>query len=224
MDPATLALAVTTFLSPLLVKAGEKAAEAVGAKLPEQAGKVWSAVAARFKSKPLKGHSDWVRNVAFSPNGKMLASGSSDNTIILWDAATQQAIGSPLSGHTSNVWSVAFSPDGKALASGSDDNTIILWDVATRQPIGTPLTGQVGDINSVAFSPDGKMLASASDDKTIFLLDVSLVDVSLLDLGPEAWAAKACQRANRNLTQVEWKQYFGDELYRKTCEQWPEGK
>ena len=70
---------------------------------------------------PLTGHTDPVDSVAFSPDGKTLASGSDDDTVRLWDVATGQQIGSPLTGHTGAVTSVAFSPDGKTLASGSDD-------------------------------------------------------------------------------------------------------
>jgi WD40 repeat protein len=69
-----------------------------------------------------------VFSVAFSPDGKTLASGSFDKTIRLWDVAKGQPIGVPLTGHTDKVFSVAFSPDGRTLASGSADNTIRLWD------------------------------------------------------------------------------------------------
>jgi WD40 repeat protein len=69
-----------------------------------------------------------VWSVVFSPDGKILASGSSDNTIRLWGVVSQKQIGL-LQGHTGDVCSVAFSPGGKWLASGSSDGTILLWEV-----------------------------------------------------------------------------------------------
>ncbi|MBN3870961.1 hypothetical protein [Nostoc sp. JL33] len=119
----------------------------------------------------LQGHSNSVNSVAFSPNGKTLASGSNDNTIKLWDVGTGREIYT-LQGHFSNVYSVAFSPDGKILASGSDDTNIKLWDVTTRGQIRT-LQAHSAWVLSVAFSPDGKILASGSCDRTIKLWDVT---------------------------------------------------
>ena len=134
-----------------------------------------SALMSNVQSNPplqmfLGGNAKGINSVAFSPDGKTLASGVG-YTIILWDMVTKRPIGQPLMGHTAFVSSVAFSPDGKTLASSSFDNTVILWNVATQQPIGQALNGNTGFVSSVAFSPDGKELATGSYEKTIILWD-----------------------------------------------------
>ena len=83
----------------------------------------------------LHGHKSLVRSIAFSPDGKLLASGS-NKSIILWDVETRQPLGAPLKAHKSYVSSVAFSPNGKTLASaGSLDYGIILWDMDKLQSL-----------------------------------------------------------------------------------------
>ena len=124
---------------------------------------------------PLTGHTDWVYSVAFSPDGKTLASGSDDKTIILWDVATRPARSASRSPATpARCLSVAFSPDGKTLASGSADRThhpVGRGDAASA--LGEPSRATPAAVMSVAFSPDGKTLASGSCDKTIILWDVA---------------------------------------------------
>ena len=75
----------------------------------------------------LEGHLNRVTSVAFSPDGKTLASGSYDKNILLWDVATRRPLGPPLIGHTNDVNSLAWHPNGQALVSGSWDDTLMLW-------------------------------------------------------------------------------------------------
>jgi WD40 repeat protein len=134
---------------------------------------LWDVATRQALGPPLAGHTNVVTSVAFSPDGRLLASGSWDNTIMFWDIATRRAIDAPLAGHTNVVTSVAFSPDGRLLASGSQDKTVILWDVATRRATDTLRDGHINSIRAVAFSPNGTLLATGSVDSTIRLWDVA---------------------------------------------------
>ena len=109
-------------------------------------------------------YSSPVYAVAFSPDGKLLVSGVSDNTVQLWDTVAHREL-SPLTGHKDWVKSVAFSPDGKLLASASADKTVKLWNVDSRHEIETLMHRNW--VQTVQFSADGQTLASGSYDGKI---------------------------------------------------------
>ncbi|GAX38291.1 NB-ARC domain-containing protein [Nodularia sp. NIES-3585] len=112
-----------------------------------------------------------VLSVAFSPDGKLLATGDTKGEIRLRQVADGKQV-FVCQGHTSWLISLAFRRDGKIIASGSSDDTVKLWDVETGQCLNT-LQGHKSEVWSVAFSPDGQTLVSGSDDQTVKLWSVS---------------------------------------------------
>jgi WD40 repeat protein len=150
-----------------------------GSGLACYGGKIvlWDVQKQRPFGQPMLGHSDEVLTVAFSPDGKTLASGggNTDPSIILWDVAKGRPIGKPLSRHTGSINSVAFSPDGATLASASSDSTLILWNLNTHEPRQPPLLGHSSSVQAVAFSSSGKLLASSGGpgDSNVVLWDAT---------------------------------------------------
>ncbi|HLZ81567.1 MAG TPA: TIR domain-containing protein, partial [Ktedonobacteraceae bacterium] len=113
----------------------------------------------------LTGHRNWVFNIAWSPEGHILASASEDKTIRLWNTENGKCL-LVLTDHSDMVYSVAWSPDGQILASSSADKTIRLWDHKTGRQIRI-LEGHTSSVICVTFSRDGRILASKSHDGTV---------------------------------------------------------
>ena len=121
----------------------------------------------------IAGHTSSVNSVAYSPDSKMLASGSSDNTIRIWNAETGQPVRALEADYS--VMSVAYSPDGANLAGGYYDGAVRIWNAKTGVQV--HVMGHADEVNSVAYSPDGARLASGSDDKTIRIWNTETGDL-----------------------------------------------
>ncbi len=116
------------------------------------------------------GHSAYITDVVWSPNGKYIASGSADKTVLVWDSATGQHTLLTFHGHGIDVLAVAWSPDGKYIASGSADKTVQIWDATTEKTFFTYRL-HTSSVNHVAWNPGGTHIASASADKTVRVWD-----------------------------------------------------
>jgi len=126
--------------------------------------------------------------VAYSPDGRLIALGSIDNTASIWDAATVERL-QTMYGHTAPVSVVAFSSDGKRLATSGVDATVRLWDVATGEEL-KRFSGHEDWVNTVAFGPGDTWLLTGSDDQTARIFDVaSGAEVRRLEPGLGANAA-----------------------------------
>jgi WD40 repeat protein len=158
-----------------------------------------------------------VRSVAFAPNGRTLATGSTDHYVILWDLSdlTRPRLVQPLHGYLKSIFSVAFAPDGRTLATGSADHTVRLWDLsdlARPRQLGQPLTGHRNAVGSAAFAPDGRTFATGSQDHTVLLWDLSELD----ELRRNS-AQNACALAGRGFDPDEWARYIPALPYQISC-------
>jgi WD40 repeat protein len=144
--------------------------QAAGANL-----KIWKTESGR-ELRTFSGHSDTVFSVAFSPDGRRLASGSADRTLRIWDTATGTQLAS-LSGHEGPITSLAFSPDGGRVVTGSWDTTLKVWDVSSPRPGEyrelRGLQGHSASVYRVAYSPDGRLILSTSRDQTLRVWDAA---------------------------------------------------
>jgi WD40 repeat protein len=124
-----------------------------------------------FPFRTLPDHTDSVCSLAFSPDGKLLASGGLDGLLLLWETASGQKV-HELAGYSPRNSLLAFSPDGTTVAAGGEDGSINFWDVTSGEPRES-LRGHTGPVRAVAYSPDGRTLASAGSDKTVRWIDLA---------------------------------------------------
>jgi WD40 repeat protein len=154
-------------------------------------------------------HSSYVRLMVFSPDGKTLAT-SDDRFIRFWDVTTQKLIGNPIPRIFGELpEALAYSPDGKTLAIGTYLNSVKFMDVKSRQFLGHGIQSIDWPADNVIYTRDGKTLLVSSNK------------IDLLDVDPQSWEEKICQRVGRNFTRMEWDYFLPDDPYRATCPQWP---
>ncbi|MEP7136923.1 MAG: protein kinase [Chloroflexota bacterium] len=152
--------------------------------LPEAEDALHRAVQASRLELTLSGHTDTVWKAVFSPDGKLIATGSQDGTAKIWDAITGKELLTIKATTEGDAGNVDFSPNGKLLATGGGDKIARIWDVSTGKEL-LALKGHLAGVYHVAFSPDGNRLATASNDGTVKLWDV-VTGREILTLSEEA--------------------------------------
>jgi WD40 repeat protein len=171
----------------------------------DRTARVWEVPSGREVA--LMNHEESVYSLAFSPDAKFLATASLDGTARVWEANSGQEVKHV--SHKKSVDFVTFSPYGKFLATASRDGTARVWEVTSGREMAR--MNHEAFVSSVDFSQDGKYLATVSDDGA----------AHIWFWRPKELIEEAYSRLTRNLTYGEWKFYFPDEPYRKTCPNLP---
>lgn len=172
--------------------------------------RVWD-VGSRALTDTLEANRGWVGAVAMRPDGRVLASGGEDGTIILWDVARRARV-APLVGHGDGVIGLAFSPDGNALASGAFDDELFIWNSATRRQLATASIGFPAQ--TVTFAEGGVAVVAVTG---LFTGGAVVDQVRVLDLDAGRVMKRICDSLRHSLTREEWAANVPGQPYRQTC-------
>jgi WD40 repeat protein len=147
----------------------------------------------------------YAANLAFSPDGRLLAAGTDTGKVLLLDAQDGERRGPPIEVGKDEINPVSFSPDGRLLAASAADQTATVWDLASRTRLGTTFPTVQGTLPVANFAPDGDLVISYLADAVKWPMD------------PRTWERFACKVAGRDLTRAEWRDLLPDLEYRRTC-------
>jgi WD40 repeat protein len=171
-----------------------------------EGGSVLDVYAARSGAK-IFGHRQGATAFSYSPDGRMLAAGTTDGKVVLWNARDGSEVGNPIQVATEPVQSVSFSHDGRLFASSSSDQTTTLWDLRSRKRLGGSFSVQEGVVPVSQLTAKGDLIA------------VYLADAAQWPTSWRAWKRHACRVAGRDLTRAEWSDVLPGRAYRHVCPQ-----
>ena len=148
-----------------------------------------------------------VQQVAFSPDGRLLAGSQPEGGVVLWETDGWRQVGQPLALGPGNTTTLDFSPDSRTLASSHDDGAVVLWDVESRRTIGSALPGLPSTWTTARFTPDGDHLFAVSDKGPAVRWDVTV----------DAWLRHACAIGGGGLTPEQWEEIVPAHAYIEVC-------